>query len=189
MPSTEHRFKAKIASFAFLMLTLVLLGSAAAQNQVTGTVEAVVDDESRTWYTMLFEAEESGQPTATWSDDMFTTFSIQAHPEKRYSVEGALSIEFMSFQFPEACPCAFTDASVIIWTSSSMFKNIYYDDEATVTLTSIEPIGDDVFAIQGSFSATLVFQAAMGEEPDADDTIEIMGTFAIDTMPREALLD
>lgn len=189
MQTIRHGFQLNLVSFAFLLLALVVFGSAAAQNTVTGTVDAVVNGEARTWYTMLLEAESTGQPTATWSDDMFTNFSIQAHPEKRFSVEGALSIEFMTFKFPEACPCTFPDATVTIWATSSMFNNFYEDSYATLTLTSIEPLGNDVFAIEGSFSANLVFWASLGSEPDPNNTLEVEGTFAIEHMPRESLED
>lgn len=189
MSITKNGYKLKTAVFALLLLALITLGSAAAQSVVTGTVDAVVNGESRTWYTMLFRAEENGQPSATWSDDFGTNFSIQAHPEQRFSVEGALSIEFWALEFPSNCPCTLPEASVLFWETSSMFENVYEDSDATVTLTSIEPLGDGVFAVEGTFSANLVFQAAMGEEPDPSNTLEIEGTFSIERMPREELLD
>lgn len=189
MPAMKPGYQGKFALLNILLLFLVTFGSAAAQNEVTGTVEAVINGESRSWYTMLLKVAETGQPTATWSDDFGATFSIQAHPEQRFSVEGTLSIEFWAFEFPGDCPCTFPEASVIFWSTSSMFENVYEDPEATVTITSIEPVGDGVFAVEGSFSATLVFQASLRDEPDPSDTLEVEGTFVIERMLREELLD
>lgn len=179
----------RLVPLTLFLLALVFLGSAAAQTEATGTVNAVVDGESRTWYTLLFQVDGGQQPTATFSDDFGANFSIQAHPEKRFSVTGTLSLEFWAFEFPSDCPCVFPEATVMLWTTSSMFENVYQDDEATVTLTSIEPLGEDVFSIEGSFNAKLVFQASIYAEPDPSDTLELEGTFVIQRMSREELLE
>lgn len=192
MLQASSKFKFRSAVFTLLLLAVMTLGSfgsSLAQNEATGTVEGLIDGEARSWYTVLFAGEETDQPTATWSADPLTSFSIQAHPELLFSVSGTLSIEFWSFEFPDDCPCTFPQASVMLWTGSSVLENIYQDDEATVTITSLEHLADDALAIKGSFTANLAFQASLYEEPDADDTLPLEGTFSIEYLPRDGLFD
>lgn len=169
------------------LFLLLILATAPAQSTPTGTVEATVDGASRTLSTMLFEGESSGLPTATWQDvmGMFAMVSIRAHPEEHYTTEGTLSIEFTDLTgVPSDCPCTYADATVMLWTTSAILEDVYMDDAAEVVVTSLEPLGDDVYALRGTFAADPVLYPSIPSGPDPDERITIEGTFEIDRLPR-----
>lgn len=186
--SVGHRLATVLLAVLLLGFSL---GSAVAQNEVTGTVRATLDGTEREWVTLMLEGEETDMPSAAWHEmmGMITTIAIQAHPEPRFAIADTLTLEVVTFEFPSDCPCTYQDASVMYWTTDSLLEDLYTADAATVVITSMEPLGDDAYALEGTVDATLSFMPTVHEGPDASDTIAIAGTFSIDRMPRNTVVE
>lgn len=171
-----------------MFLTALVIGFpsfAAAQTTVTGGVTATFDGEERTWYILEHQSDARSQSSAnmmvmdTFSGPVYTV-DIQAHPEERFSVEGALHISGMLDSI-EGCPCALTLTDALYWTTSSMFNEVYQAVESEMTVETVEEVGEGVFRLTGSFSARLGFvESAMQGDPDTGRTVTIAGTFVAD---------
>ncbi len=166
----------------------LLLGTAPialAQTATTGTVNGTLDGEVRTWHVLEHRSDEGVDGSATilampgFRGDSYI-LDVQAHPEERFSVEGALHLSGM-FDSLEGCPCELTLTDSMFWTTSSMFDAVYQALEATVVVDSVAQVEDGVYRVTGSFSALLGFmESAMEEGPDATRTVMIEGTFDLE---------
>lgn len=162
--------------------------AAVAQDvDVVGVITGSIGGEERRWSALGMETGEGYESTAYWMSVMgaITTISIQGHAEDRFAVEGALAIELTIFgPLPTECPCAIPEAEVLYWPTSSMFESLYVTDAADVTLTLVEPLDGDAFRIEGAFSATLLFQEGMMDEPDPSETLDVAGTFVVERLRK-----
>ena len=175
--------------YLLLILLLISLSAALAQGlEVSGTIEATFGGEALSWNTFGAETANDYQPTASWSlfMDSFATLSIQGHIGSMFSVENALALELSSFSgFPSDCPCTFTDASFMYWTTPDMFDGVYSTKEGQVTLTKVEPLDGDAYRVEGTFRGTLSQLDLMTDTTDPEDSFEIDGSFVIERLLRD----
>ena len=168
--------------------TAYLLDQAAQDFEVTGTIQATLGGEERSWNTLGFETPDGYQATSSWLLilDNVASLTLQGHPGDSWQVEETLSVEFYSLGgFPSDCPCTFTDAEIRYWTTSSMFKGAYLTDEGEVTLTSVEQLDEDNYRIEGTFRGTLTFEEDVVDDiSDPDNTLEVEGSFVIERLVR-----
>lgn len=175
---------------------LVGMGVAHAQEAtVIGTIDATMNGEAGTWYLLEFATDEGPQPTATWTSIMgvMLDLSLQAHPEQRYAIENALSINLSLFSSPSGCPCTYgpDEVSVTFWPGSSMFENVHSSADggtAEATITVFEEIAEGVYRLEGTFSAEMPLIPRLGQEPDMSRVAVIEGSFVVERLP-ELLLD
>ena len=168
--------------------TAYLLDQAAQDFEVTGTIQATLGGEERSWNTRGFETPDGYQATSSWSliSDIAASLALQGYTDDSFQVEEILSVEFASLGgFPNDCPCTFAHAEVGYWTTSSMFGDVYLTDEGEVTLTSVEQLGEDTYRIEGTFRGTLTFEEDVVDDiSDPDNTLEVEGSFVIERLVR-----
>lgn len=174
-------------------LAALSLGTAAAQFEVIGTVTGTLDGAERTWYALGYEGEDGFDATAWFRSNNFGPVSmhgldLQVHAEKRYLIEGTLSITGTTYSDLEDCPCAFEESAVTYFPTSNMFEGVYESLEAELVVASFEVVEEEVVAIRGTFSAVLGFieNAMSGADPDPTKTLTIEGEFSMDRLPYEA---
>ena len=189
MATTSIISRTVLAALFVLALGLAAAGLAQSARSL-GTIEGTLGGEPRTWYALDFGGAGDVESTATVTDFGFGVLqiSVVANPERRFMVEGALSID-LAVMGALDCPCVFDDADVVWWSSSSMFNELYVSDEpgwARVTIDRWEPVAEGVFALQGEVEAELVFLAGLGSEPDGERMLRLEATFAIDEVHEEA---
>ena len=163
-----------------VLLAASLLAGAAAQSEVSGTIQGTLGGEERTWYTIRQETPEKTANTAEWSvmpADIYA-ISIQGHREERFAVEGTLNLEFTFFGLPEECPCTPGDAH-IIYFATSISQDLYEAEDPEVTLRELEVVDDETLRLAGEFRATLYYRADMMSELDLDESLEVEGTFEV----------
>lgn len=170
------------------IITIAVFSCALAQ-EVTGTVTAFVDgaEEPRVWYTLGYETDEGYDATANWSLIMesLAAISVQAHPEQRYSRENAMSFEWSSFGgFPTDCPCTFEEVSFTYWTLPTFMDEYFATEEGTVVIETVGEVEENVYRIEGTFEATMLFQESVMSPPDPERTMTLQGTFAIERLPQ-----
>lgn len=166
------------------VVVAALLGTAAAQFEVSGTVEGTVDGDARTWYTLEYASDQGADGTA-WlrnlGNDMFTMMmvEIQAHDEPRYKTEGTLSLGGSLTQAFGDCPCTLSEVQILYFSSSSMFTDVYQSIQAEMIVESAQPADDGTIHLTGTFSARLglVEDAMQGTEPDPERAIDVAGSF------------
>ena len=189
VPQRNRRVREVVSCRLLLIFLLASLPAALAQGlEVSGTIEATLGGEARSWNTFGAETIEDYHPTASWSlfMDSFATLTIQGHIGSIFSVENALNLELSSFSgFPEDCPCTFTDASIMYWTTPDMFDGVYSTEEGQVTLTKVEPLGEDVYHLEGTFRGTLSQLDLMTDKADPEDSFEVDGSFVIERLLRD----
>ncbi len=172
-----------------LVFLFASLPAALAQGlEVSGTIQATLGGEARSWNTFGTETVEDYHPTASWSlfMDSFATLSIQGHIGSMFSVENALALELSSFSgFPQDCPCTFTDASFMYWTTPDMFSGVYSTEAGQVTLTKVEPLGGDAYRLEGTFRGTLSQLDLMTDTTNPEDSFEVDGSFVIERLLRD----
>lgn len=189
-----------IAPFRSRLLTAVAalalgLGAAHAQDAtVIGTIDATLNGEAGTWYFLEFATEEGPQATATWSSimGMMLDLSLQAHPEPRYAITNALSLNLTLFSTPSGCPCAYgpDEVSVMHWPGSSMFENVHMSDDggtAEATVTVFEEIAEGVYRLEGTFAAEMPLVPALGQAPDLSQVAMIEGSFVVERLPESVV--
>ncbi|MDZ7801155.1 MAG: hypothetical protein U5K81_10230 [Trueperaceae bacterium] len=170
------------------VLVFAMIAGVALAQDVTGTITARMGGVERTWNTLGFDHPDGYQATASWSFlmDRFVSVSIQGHPGTSPQLEEALAIDVSTFDgFPTDCPCRIQQADVMYWSTSSMFEDVYIGTDAEVTFTVVEPLDDDTYRVEGSFSATLAYQARLGGPLDeGGDVLAVDGTFTVESLPR-----
>lgn len=143
------------------MLLSALAAAAWAQEQ---TFQGTLGGESREW-TIL---EQAGQSTASFGELMpgMVTVTIQGHDGPRFSVQGALSISFMTMNEQIG------DLEVMYFPESAMLPHY----------TSIEPTGleierfeveGDTARLAGRYRGTLRYMEAFGATPDPARSLEV----------------
>lgn len=172
---------------SFLLILLLVLGVGSAQHEVTGTIEATVGDEERVWYTMQPD-DETADASATWSSMMhITTVNLRASDEPGFASPHAITIDMTAFTSIEACPCRMPTATVTLWTDGGFLKSVYKDDAAEVVVTRFDPLGDDVYEMEGTVEATLLFHENITREPETDRTLDLSGTFLVERLPFRSI--
>lgn len=136
----------------------------------TGTISGALDGAELEWRTLELEGEDGLQNTANYDVmmDMIYNYTLQGHMEGAYT-EGALAIAFSSFSGPLVdCPCEFT-GEILHWTTSSMFRNVYADYEAVITVVAAELLEGGALRLVGTATGQLEFyESAMNPEPSGD---------------------
>ena len=182
VPHARHALLA-----ACSLVALAVLGAGIAQHEVTGTVEATVGGEERIWYTMQPD-DESIAASATWSSMMhITMFNLRASGEPGFAVPHALTIDMTTFSSVDACPCRIPSATVTLWTDGGIMEKVYKGDATEVVVTRLEPLGDDVYELEGTIEATLLFHENIMNEPDPDRTLDFSGTFLVERLPFRSI--
>lgn len=144
-----------------------------------GRIEATLNGEARTWYTLTLTLGGQTDASATFSTGSLTSdLHMQAHPRPSFTTTDVLSIDLMyrgAYQ-PGADPM---DVEIMymptgmrppFWTSSSTGTPV------SVTFDELS-LDSDVGHATGTFSATLCIVEALGADPDTSQCQPIEGRF------------
>lgn len=162
---------------AVLGLCLCVAGPAAAEE--FGRIEATLNGEVRTWYTIALSRGGARDASATFSAGRFTSdLHLQGHPRASFTTTDVLSIDVMyqGEYRPGAAPIG---ASVMymptgmtppFWTSEGT------DTPVSVAFEELTLDGGAGRAV-GTFSATLCLVEAIAGDPDSGRCQPIEGRF------------
>jgi len=149
-----------------------------------GRIEATLNGEARTWYTLSLTQGGQTDASATFSTGSFTSdLHMQAHPRPSFTSTDVLSIDLMyqgAYQ-PGAAPMDIeimylpTGMQPPIWTSASTGTPV------SVTFDELSLDGDVGRAV-GAFSATLCMVETIGADPDTSQCQPIEGRFDTQVM-------
>lgn len=167
-----------------IVVFAAFLATAAAQFEVTGTIEGTIDGEARTWYALEYQSDEGTDGTAWLRDlgnEVFTMMlvEVQAHDEPRYKIEGTLTLGGSLSRALDTCPCTLSEVEVLYFPTSSMFTDVYHSLQAELVVERAEPAHDGTVHITGTFTAELglVEDVMQGTEPDPERAITVEGRF------------
>lgn len=169
----------------------LLVSSAFAQVDRIGTIDGTVDGVPTTWHLLALPTDEGPQSMVTHTElgPGFLLISLQAFAEERFMIEGTLTIDVTLVADPSSCPCVVDDADVLLFTSSSMFNQVYMSDEApayaTVTITRFEPIREGVYALEGTVDAYLTFAESAFGERDESRAVRVEASFVTESVEDE----
>ncbi len=168
---------------------IALVGVAVAQKplETSGTIHATLGGEERVWHTVITEGPGVRVNTADWSffdmGSQFYAFGLAGYPGTAVTIddvqttEGRFELTFMFFgDLPADCPCT-VEASIAYYTSDSITKNKYVNEEVPVTLTEFRPVDETTFAMAGDFAGTLAFEKDSLSDPNLEDTLDVSGSF------------
>ncbi len=154
-----------------------LSGSLAAQE--FGRIEASLNGEARTWYTLSLSDGERTDASATFSTGKLTSdLHLQAHPRPSFTTSDMLSIDLM-FRGDYQPGDAPMDVEIMylpsgmrppFWTSARTGTPV------SVAFEELAVDGDSGRAV-GTFSATLCRTEVISDDPDTGQCQPIEGRF------------
>lgn len=144
-----------------------------------GRIEATLNGEARTWYTLTMTRDGETDASARFSTNQFTSdLHLQGHPQPSFTSTDVLSIDlrYSGKYQPGAAPM---EAEIMylpagmkppFWTSSQTGTPV------SVTFEDLSLDGETGRAA-GTFTATLCMMQTLGGDPDTSQCQPIEGRF------------
>jgi len=139
-------------------------------------IEGQIDGDARSWHVLEFE----GESTATFHEFSHGMIgvSIQGHQERRFQVQGTISIDFTMMNDQ-----VLGGAEVAYFPERSMVPNYANEGDGRFELLTSDISGPEA-RFEGRFEGTLIRFERMDDVPNPDDTIEVELYFDV-TAKRE----
>lgn len=147
----------------------------AAGAEEFGTVTVDLGEGDKTYYTIT--AESDGETAATSEmrkAGMFTSLSIQAHPEPRFTATDVISVDLT--WMGEYAPGKAPNAVDMIHMPDGMNGGIWTSENVPEPLTADLDIDAEGGTVSGTFSGMLCYQESMAADVDTDTCKEVSGT-------------
>lgn len=152
-----------------------------------GRIEATLNGEARTWYTLTMARGEQAHASATFSTSRFSSdLHLQGHPRPSFTSTDVLSIDLM-YRGEYQSGAAPMEAEIMylptgmrppFWTSNQTGTPV------SVTFEELTLDGDTGRAV-GAFTATLCMTEVITDNPDTSQCQPIEGRFDTQVMIEE----